>query len=78
VIDAAKEYEVSSIMLAGWVSANTKLTELVQEKCLKHNIKLLTPIEKRYCMDNAAMIGILTYYRVKYKMFEHHIGTVKI
>lgn len=29
-------------------------------------------------MDNAAMIGILTYYRAKYGKFEEHIGTVGV
>lgn len=29
-------------------------------------------------MDNAAMIGMLAYYRIKYKKFEPHIGTVPV
>jgi len=29
-------------------------------------------------MDNAAMIGILTYYRAKYGKFEKHVGTVEV
>ncbi len=29
-------------------------------------------------MDNAAMVGILTYYRVKYGQFEERYGVVKV
>jgi hypothetical protein len=29
-------------------------------------------------MDNAAMIWILAYYRIKYKQFEHQVWWVRV
>lgn len=66
LIQASKEFNTQSILLAGWVSANDNL----REKISIHSDKLwkifLSPVKKVFCMDNAAMIWILTYYKIKY------------
>jgi tRNA A37 threonylcarbamoyltransferase TsaD len=36
------------------------------------------PTKLTYCMDNAAMVWMLTYYRVKHSQFDHYIWVVKI
>lgn len=80
-VNAAVEYNAQTLMLAGWVSANENLKNLIWEKLWKSilkNSQLVSPIKKIYCMDNAAMIGICAYYRIKYSKFEKYIGALKI
>jgi len=59
--------EVNAVILGGGVIANKYLTDylkkFLQEK--DENIDLLFP-QRKYCLDNAAMIGVLTYYKVKF------------
>lgn len=64
-IKAAREYNVTSILLAGGVSANQKLREEFAKKCEDLNFILFAP-QKKYCMDNAAMIGAAAYFRQQY------------
>ncbi len=78
IIEAAKQKWVSTILLAGWVSANDDLRGRIQKQCLELGYEFFCPTKKVYCMDNAAMIGILTYYRAKYHQFEEYIGTVQV
>jgi N6-L-threonylcarbamoyladenine synthase len=56
---------VSQILLAGWVGANTLLREEIIRLAAKENLNFLYPKKLTYCMDNAAMIGILAYYKIK-------------
>lgn len=60
-IKALKEYNVSNLIIAGGVSANSGLREKFEDLCKKNNIKLTVP-EIKYCTDNAAMIGAAAYY----------------
>lgn len=66
LIHAAEKYKVKEIHLAGGVSANTYLRELIQQKINKHftNQKIVFryPEKIEYCTDNAAMIGAAAYY----------------
>lgn len=66
LILSAEKYETKSIMLAGWVSANDDLREKVIEK-KGDNLEFLFPSKKIYSMDNAAMVGINAYYKIKYQ-----------
>ena len=75
---AAEEKWVKTIMLAGWVSANDNLNTRIRNEANKQNLNFFAPKKKLYCMDNAAMIGILAYYRIKYNIFEHQIWEVKV
>jgi tRNA A37 threonylcarbamoyltransferase TsaD len=36
------------------------------------------PTKLVFCMDNAAMVWVLTYYRVKHDQFTPHVWVVKI
>lgn len=60
-------------MLAGGVSANDNLNLRINQEAQKLGLTFFAPVKKLYCMDNAAMIGILAYYRIKYKQYEHQI-----
>lgn len=60
-IKAAKEYNLNKIVLAGGVSANTYLRNLLNEKCSENGFLCYVP-DLKYCTDNAAMIGSAAYY----------------
>jgi N6-L-threonylcarbamoyladenine synthase len=78
LIRAAQDKGVTTILLAGWVSANNNLNERIKGEAKKNGLQFFAPIKKLYCMDNAAMIGILAYYRIKYNQFEYQIWEVKV
>ena len=60
-IAAAKDYGVQQIVLAGGVSANSRLRKKMAETCENNGFKLFMP-ELKYCGDNAAMVGAQGYY----------------
>lgn len=65
-IKAAQKYNVSSIMLAGGVAANTTLRNTLEKKA--HDLKLAFYMpEFRFTTDNAAMIGAAGYFKYKAK-----------
>jgi len=57
--------KVNTVVLGGGVVANQYLTNYLREFLQKKDkkINLFLP-QKKYCLDNAAMIGILTYYKL--------------
>jgi N6-L-threonylcarbamoyladenine synthase len=55
-IHYAKKHFVKTIVLAGGVSANSRLRQRFEEEVKKIDVNLYYPSLK-YCMDNAAMIG---------------------
>ena len=57
----ALEKNFNKIVIAGGVSANSKLRAEAQALCKKHNWSLYLP-ELKYCGDNAAMIASQGYY----------------
>lgn len=61
---ALKEYNCKNLIIAGGVSANKRLREVITEECNKNKINLTVPSIK-YCTDNAAMIGAAGYYAYK-------------
>lgn len=63
---AVKKYEVSSALLAGWVSANTLLKEKISRVFQGSHTVFLSPTRHKYSMDNAAMVGIRAYYEILY------------
>lgn len=66
LISWALEKKVNTIMLAGGVSANEDLKNKIKTLALKNNLEFIYPIKNLYCMDNAAMIWILAYYKIKH------------
>jgi N6-L-threonylcarbamoyladenine synthase len=60
-VKACKENGFDKIVVAGGVSANTKLRSELNKKCEENNIQCFVP-KFEYCTDNAAMIGSAAYY----------------
>ena len=60
-MEAVNDFGAEKIVLAGGVSANSRLRRVMEEKCTSKGIKLYKP-ELKYCGDNAAMIASQGYY----------------
>lgn len=60
-MDAAKEYGLKDIAIAGGVAANSALRAAMQAACETNGYRFFYPSLK-YCTDNAAMIGSAAYY----------------
>lgn len=63
-VKAAEEYGFNKIVLAGGVSANSRLRKRMSEVCAEKKWKLYMP-ELSLCGDNAAMVGAQAYYEFK-------------
>ena len=61
-ISLMKEKGLKIVTLAGGVSANTYLRQLLIKTCNENNFKCYVP-EFKYCTDNAAMIASSAYYK---------------
>ncbi len=57
---ALKNTNIKSLIIAGGVSASSKLREEINKVAEKYGVKVSVP-EKKYCTDNAAMIGAAAY-----------------
>lgn len=77
LLEAAKQNNLKTVMLAWWVSANTKLRDEIQKLADKNKVKFIYPKKNIYCMDNAAMVWINTYYKIKYDKFDDYIWMIK-
>ena len=71
LIGAAKQYQAKEIHLAGGVSANKYLRQLLESQVNKllptaSHPKLRWPSKLIYCTDNAAMIGGAAYFQYKH------------
>ncbi|MEK7092397.1 MAG: tRNA (adenosine(37)-N6)-threonylcarbamoyltransferase complex transferase subunit TsaD, partial [Patescibacteria group bacterium] len=62
-LDAAREYNVKSILLGGGVAANQTLVEFLKLNAIRYNLnaEIFVP-QKSLCTDNAAMIGAAAFY----------------
>lgn len=60
----AEDFGYTKLVIAGGVSANSKLRAEAKKMCSRHNWKLNIP-ELKYCGDNAVMIASQGYYEYK-------------
>ena len=62
LIRIANEIKYKKIAIGGGVACSQVLREVLEKKCKEQNFEFyVTP--KKYCSDNAAMIGILAIYQ---------------
>ncbi|MCE5184623.1 MAG: tRNA (adenosine(37)-N6)-threonylcarbamoyltransferase complex transferase subunit TsaD [Planctomycetaceae bacterium] len=65
---AARKFGAKSVLTGGGVACNNALRQAMEAMCRKEHYKLLVA-PKRYCTDNAVMIGSLAYYKYKANQF---------
>ena len=79
LIRAAKEFKVKEVHLAGGVSANRRLRQIVTEKIGKKGPLLRFPSDISFCTDNAAMVASAAFFQYnngqsyKAKSLKHQI-----
>ncbi len=61
-VSAAKEAGVDRVLVSGGVAANSRLREELVKKGEENNIRVYIP-SLYLCMDNAAMVGCLGYFK---------------
>ncbi len=60
-IQAAKDYGMKKVAIAGGVAANSALQKTMEAACIEHGLEFYHP-SQIFCTDNAAMIGSAAYY----------------
>ena len=65
---ALLKYNIKTFLLSGGVAANSFIRNALKEMCDEIGVEMHMP-EKRYCTDNAAMIGAAAYVLHKHKKF---------
>ena len=65
---ALLKYNLKTLLISGGVASNTYIRESLKEMCDSIGVEMHMP-PKKYCTDNAAMIGAAAYILYKYKKF---------
>lgn len=60
-MQAARDYHMDKVAIAGGVASNGTLREAMSRACEKAGLKFYRP-SPVYCTDNGAMIGVAAYY----------------
>lgn len=60
-VNAAKDYQIDKICIAGGVAANSLLRTSMIKACEENGLKLFYP-SLEFCTDNAVMIGVQGYF----------------
>ena len=63
-INAAREFGITDVTLAGGVSANSLLRRRMTDEAARNGCRLFAP-SMEYCMDNGAMIGYVGWMRLQ-------------
>jgi N6-L-threonylcarbamoyladenine synthase len=73
---ASLQTGITEIAIAGGVSANSYLRQKLQDRADKNNWNIYVP-KLEYCTDNAAMIGIVGYFKYLKKDFSDQHTTAR-
>lgn len=68
---ALLKYDIKTFLISGGVAANTFIRESLRTMCESIGVKMYMP-EKKYCTDNAAMIGAAAYPLYLKKQFSNY------
>lgn len=71
-LKAAEDNNLNAIVVAGGVSANSRLRTKMKAEAEKKSIKFVVP-DMSYCMDNAAMIGFIGEKKLKDKGRDYYM-----
>jgi N6-L-threonylcarbamoyladenine synthase len=63
------EFEISSLLVGGGVSANIELRKRLRKLGRENKINVLFPYSKKLTGDNAAIIGVTAYFKALRKEF---------
>lgn len=63
-MQAAQDYQMKKVAIAGGVASNGTLREAMEKACEKNGFQFYRP-SPIYCTDNGAMIGVAAYYEYK-------------
>ena len=63
-IEAAKEYHMDKVVIAGGVASNSGLRAGMKSACEKEGLSFYYP-SPIFCTDNGAMIGVAAYYEYR-------------
>lgn len=63
-MQAAKDYHMEKVAIAGGVASNATLRTAMKEACEMRHLEFYHP-SPIFCTDNAAMIGVAAYYEYK-------------
>jgi N6-L-threonylcarbamoyladenine synthase len=61
---ACKQYTCKTISLSGGVAANKRLRATLKSKCVENDLDFIVP-DFRLCTDNAEMIAIASYFKLR-------------
>ncbi|MDF2953425.1 MAG: tRNA A37 threonylcarbamoyltransferase TsaD [Thermodesulfobacterium sp.] len=67
---AAEKFKIPRIIVAGGVASNKRLRELFYEKTKVKKFEIYFP-SPEFCTDNAAMVGIVGYYKWKKGLWDN-------
>lgn len=76
-LKAAKEKEVENIVIAGGVAANSLLRSELTARGKEIGLPVYYPSMK-LCTDNAAMIAVAGYYKLKFGREENKLGDLRL
>ena len=62
------KYGVKNFAMCGGVAANSFIRKSLEDMCERHSVKMFVP-DKKYCTDNATMIGAAAYILYKNNKF---------
>ncbi len=63
-VRACKKYKVKNIVISGGVASNKLLRQEITTIAKSEDLEVFIP-QKKFCTDNAAMIGVVGYYFLK-------------
>ena len=66
--NAINHFGVKNFSIAGGVASNSHIREALTKMCERNDVKLFIP-DKKYCTDNATMIGAAAYVLYKNNEF---------
>lgn len=69
VVKAVIDTNSKTLAIAGGVSANKFLRDMLYSAEELQNVEINFPVKMEYCTDNAAMIAACAYYMIKYDKF---------